>query len=268
MKHFVYVLTILGLIGFAQEKVQAQCVAEFSFTTEQLNVACTNNSTGNYTMELWSFGDGTVPSGSSVHTYAAPGTYEICLTVTNILAGCFDFICYDVTVTEYVCEVEFAYSYNSSNVFQFQNASLSEFTSVEWAFGDGNTTTFANPSYTYNNPGTYEVCLMLLDGVNVCGVGCKNVDVYALGVSDLDTKDFSVYPNPSDRGEFMLSWDGHESEKVQLEVFDVTGRMVHRETLIIGSSASIVRWDAVSGSYFLKATNAEGNVTMTKVLVR
>jgi len=267
MKHIACILTIFGLIGFSHGKANAQCVADFVFTTNQLEVFCQNTSMGNYTAELWSFGDGTVPSTTSSHTYATPGTYEVCLTVTNILAGCFDFVCYDVTVTEFTCVVDFSYSFNSANVFQFQNNSSPNFTSVEWSFGDGNVTTFANPSYTYNIPGTYEVCLTLFDEENVCGEDCMDIDVYPLGLSEVENGNFTVYPNPSERGEFYIEYQGITGMQLQLEVIDIAGRRVHSQTTVLGSALGVVRWNAVSGSYFIKATDEDGNVTMKKVLV-
>ena len=41
----------------------------------------------------------------------------------------------------------------------FVNTSTGDVTSTVWSFGDGGSSTLSNPSYTYNNPGTYTVSL-------------------------------------------------------------------------------------------------------------
>lgn len=61
--------------------------AAYQYQTSSLTVMTTNTSTGsNLTGWNWSFGDGnTSTEVSPVHTYAADGTYEVCLSVQN---GC------------------------------------------------------------------------------------------------------------------------------------------------------------------------------------
>jgi PKD repeat protein len=45
----------------------------------------------------WDFGDGTAGSGQNVsHTYASPGTYQVCLTISDNCGGCTAKICHDV----------------------------------------------------------------------------------------------------------------------------------------------------------------------------
>ncbi len=244
------------------------CAADFIATTNELEVNCQNLSTGNYTNELWSFGDGSFPSASSSHVYSAPGTYNVCLTITNILAGCFDLYCEDVTVSEFTCETDFTYSFNSANAFQFQNTTPAGFTDVEWSFGDGNSTSFLNPSYTYNAPGTYEVCLKTFDGEFLCGEECKEVDVYPLGISDRAQQGLQIYPNPSDASQVFVKWSSMNGEPWQVEVMDLTGRVLSMQQLNAQSSARLISWEGSSGTYVIKATDGRGNVTIERVLVR
>ena len=61
--------------------------ASYQYLTNSLTVITTDNSTGsNVGGWSWTFGDGATSNEQSpVHTYAAGGTYEVCLTVSN---GC------------------------------------------------------------------------------------------------------------------------------------------------------------------------------------
>lgn len=70
--------------------------AFFTHTADNLSVAFNyNNATGTY---LWDFGDGNTSSQSSpVYEYCDPGTYQVCLTVTN---GCgTDNFCTNINVS-------------------------------------------------------------------------------------------------------------------------------------------------------------------------
>ncbi len=60
-------------------------VANFSYTANDLTVTFTDLSTDNGTLsQSWNFGDGSVSSAKNpVHAYAAAGTYNISLTVTD-----------------------------------------------------------------------------------------------------------------------------------------------------------------------------------------
>jgi PKD repeat protein len=66
----------------------ANPVANFTFTTSGLSASFTNTSTdsdGTIASQSWNFGDGSAASTASSpsHTYAAGGTYQVALTVTD-----------------------------------------------------------------------------------------------------------------------------------------------------------------------------------------
>lgn len=66
--------------------------------TTPLAVQFTDLSTGQIDIWLWDFGDGTTSAGKNpTHTYAAPGTYTVSLTISGISGG-FD----SETKTEYI----------------------------------------------------------------------------------------------------------------------------------------------------------------------
>lgn len=83
-----------------------QCQASFWWypdTTGQYSIIVVNNSSGNNLTYQWSFGDG---SGSNQaypqHTYAGPGTYVVCVTVTSTNPQCTDTYCDSLVVVNKV----------------------------------------------------------------------------------------------------------------------------------------------------------------------
>lgn len=71
--------------------------ADFTYTTSQLAVDFTDESTNAPTSWSWDFGDGnTSIDQNPQHTYAAEGTYEVCLTASNVAGS--DTFCDSVSV--------------------------------------------------------------------------------------------------------------------------------------------------------------------------
>lgn len=200
------------------------CTADFYYETSELLIECTNTSTGSILTSIWDYGDGSTPTMDAFHEYAEAGTYEVCLTVGNFVPFCLDQHCETVTVYDFNCTPSFDVGFEpSTNVYSFKNTTTStNVTSVMWEFGDGNTSTFANPSYTYNIPGTYEVCLNTYDGDNLCGIACKDIEVYPLGTNEFGHAGMKLFPNPSS-GSFFLE-RGEVDGVVQIVLLDLAGR--------------------------------------------
>jgi len=79
--------------------VTTSCAANFSSSLSSGTALFTNTSTGPYTSTSWTFGDGGASTAASPsHTYAANGTYQVCLTVSGP-GGCSDTYCSNVVVT-------------------------------------------------------------------------------------------------------------------------------------------------------------------------
>lgn len=245
------------------------CEADFEYETEQLELVCTNTSTGTYITALWSYGDGSNITTENVHEYEEPGTYEVCLTIGNLVPFCADVYCEEVTVTEFNCEPDFTYSFNDQNVYQFVNTTtIGNVTSVEWEFGDGNSSTFNNPSYTYNAPGIYTVCLITFDEDNMCGETCKDVEVYTLGVGTPDDLHaMNVFPNPTD-GLLNIGFSGDVHGSVTLDIIDLQGRTVQSQRQQVDGSTMNVMLDVPAGAYYVKVSLENGGYFLKSVLVQ
>ncbi|MDG1331415.1 MAG: PKD domain-containing protein [Crocinitomicaceae bacterium] len=79
----------------------SSCNADFTWSVSGNTVQFTNTSSGTNNHDWW-FDDGTSSTDTNpAHTYAAPGTYTICLYsyyLDSIGGFCDDSVCYDVTV--------------------------------------------------------------------------------------------------------------------------------------------------------------------------
>lgn len=136
-----------------------------AFTHEPVVCAGTPISFQNNTVPLsanarWDFGDGTTSTSvNPSKTYSTPGTYTI-----QLIAGtgsCSDTVTSSIIVMETPTAGFTATNTQSCSyplTVQFQNTSANAI-SYSWDFGDGSTSTVANPSHTYTAPGSYTVSL-------------------------------------------------------------------------------------------------------------
>ncbi|OFY86989.1 MAG: hypothetical protein A3F72_02185 [Bacteroidetes bacterium RIFCSPLOWO2_12_FULL_35_15] len=141
--------------------------AAYSFTASGNQVTFTNTSSSDAYAYNWNFGDGASSAiVAPVHNYANAGTFNACLIATS---GCgSDTICQTVSFNCTTPTANFTSSINNLNV-AFTNTS-SGGNSYSWNFGDGATSTQAIPSHTFQNTGTYNVCLVATNG---CGTNQK-----------------------------------------------------------------------------------------------
>jgi len=128
--------------------------------------AGSNDPDGTIVGYSWDFGDGaTSTQANPSHTYGAAGTYTVTLTVTDD-QGATGSNSTSASITDPPNNnppvADFSGSPTSGNApltVSFTDLSTNNPTSWSWDFGDGGTSTAQNPSYTYNNAGTYSVTL-------------------------------------------------------------------------------------------------------------
>ncbi len=131
-----------------------------------LTVQFTNTSSSNATSFNWSFPGG-MPASSAeenpVVTYNSTGTYSVTLTASNAVGS------NSATQTNYITvnadpTAGFTAAVNAATAI-FTNTTMNG-ASYSWDFGDGNTSTTANPTHTYSTDGVYTV---ILTATNACG---------------------------------------------------------------------------------------------------
>jgi PKD repeat protein len=156
------------------------CNASFTYGNNpaggiNFNNTSTAASTATY---LWFFGDGNSSSlANPLHAYSVAGSYNVCLVLYDQTNNCIDSFCNIVTYSApQSCVANYTYS-PSGNTISFTNSSTSNslFTSA-WYFGNGITSTQTNPIYTYPTPGTYNVCLVIINN-NCIDSMCQTIVV-------------------------------------------------------------------------------------------
>ncbi|WP_322743868.1 PKD domain-containing protein [Methanofollis aquaemaris] len=141
----------------------ADFLANVTSGAPPLAVQFTSHCTGTPPLAYsWEFGDGeTSTDPNPVHLYAEERTYTVTLTVQNE-AGADTVVREDLVVVGYQQPVaSFTADPTSGEVpltVQFTDTSLHA-TECAWTFGDGDTSTDANPVHLYENPGTHTVSL-------------------------------------------------------------------------------------------------------------
>jgi len=159
-------------------KVGEKVAGSISATSNGLNVsfeASLTGGEGNLTYR-WQFGDGSdlSKSVSPDHEYEAAGTYQVTLTVTDQTAQSYSFTT-EVVLAE-ALNVTVTRTVNNLNAtFGITVSGGDENYTYAWDFGDGNTSSLAQPTHTYANAGTYNVSVTVTDGNGVTGSASTTV---------------------------------------------------------------------------------------------
>jgi PKD repeat protein len=155
------------------------CSASFFASDSATSVYFYNTSSGTGLSSTWTFGDGTsgTSTGDIAHNYPAPGTYIICLTISDFLGTCSDTYCDSVTIgpgPSGACLgiVDPTYTaVDSSGTVYFSNTVSGSGPVYFWDFGDGsNSSVVGSTTHTYASNGTYWVCLTVYEstGTDSC----------------------------------------------------------------------------------------------------
>ncbi|MGD8587508.1 MAG: PKD domain-containing protein [Chromatiales bacterium] len=144
----------------------------------------------------WDFGDGNTGSGvSPSHSYAAAGTYNVTLTVTDD-AGATDSAMTTAAIGDapqdpiadpngpYTGIVGEAVSFDGSGSFDPDGGTIAQY---DWDFGDGNTGTGVSPTHSYAAAASYTVSLTVVDdegAVSAPATTTANIDVNQAPTAD------------------------------------------------------------------------------------
>jgi serine protease len=159
-------------VGEPPPPPNAAPVANFTSSCNGLACSFTDTSTddGSVTGWSWDFGDsgGSSSARHPDYTFAAEGSYEVTLTVTDN-GNKTGSITQTVTLTPPVPNQLPAASFTSACTgltCTFTDGSTDSDGTVvtwSWSFGDGDTSNAPNPGRTYSAAGTYDVTLIVTD---------------------------------------------------------------------------------------------------------
>ena len=150
-----------------------------------------NDPDGSISSYSWNFGDGTSStSANPTHTYNAAGNYTAVLTVTdNQGATGTANVAITVNTPSNQSPVASAAANPQSGeaplLVSFSSAGSNDpdgsIASYSWNFGDGNSSTEANPTHTYNAAGNYTATLTVTDNLGATGNANVNISVSPAG---------------------------------------------------------------------------------------
>lgn len=174
----------------------------------------TGNVTDPITGWLWSFGDGTTSTlQNPTHFYPSAGTYTVILTVTTF-GGCNNSNSsspYIINVYPYPIA---AFSQNSTTLdlpydLLILNNMSTGASSYLWSFGDGGTSTTANPQYLYSSVGIYQIML-----IATSSFGCSDT-----AYSQVTTTADVIFPNVFTPNSGGSSGGGYDLGSLTNDVF-------------------------------------------------
>jgi len=146
--------------------------------------------TSNVVSWSWNFGDGSPNSSlqNPVHVYDSVGVYNVLLSVTDS-AGCSNTIQYSNYIETKRPSPKFGYKQNVciNEDIAISDSSSGEAISYFWDFGNGDTSTFANPIHSYIDTGIYLVSLTVTDSN-----GCDSTLINTVNVSAITVAAFGV----------------------------------------------------------------------------
>lgn len=235
-------------------------VPMFTATANGLDVTFTNSTTGTVGgfQCTWDFGDGNSTGGCDPnHTFAAAGTYTVCLTIQDF--ACIDSICQTITVVDSSsCPLPtsaFTYSANELDVAFSDGCTFTGGATYSWDFGDGNSGNTASPNHTYAAAGTYTVCLIVADS---CGTdsSCQSVTVTStVGIGNtLGIPEINIYPNPASNVVNILV---SEKLKGTIVLYDLSGKEL-KQVSIQEKSTSFSVEDMSKGLYLYSIFDTRG----------
>lgn len=150
---------------------------------------------------------------------------------------------------------------NGSFTVQFLNNSTNA-TSYSWNFGDGNTSTSANPSHTYATGGDFTVVLTATNG------NCSNtfsINLTSVAVSEnVAFEDLMVFPNPTENV-LNIQFSSFDSGIMNATIFNLAGQVVSSEAFAVNAGNMFHTIDTSnleSGVYFVNLNNNTSNITI------
>lgn len=235
--------------------VCAQPIAAFGSVNTLLNASFTDQTTNSPVSWSWDFGDSqTSTQQNPSHTYAAGGTYTVCLVATN---GCGDddTICQTITVCDQLM-AQFTPTQNEDTVFT-TDQSTGTIVTWMWDFGDSQTSTAQNATHEYATGGIYTVCLTTTDACGNIDSTCHQVFIVVTSLDENTTSISGTYPNPVN-DQLHISF-GNDVRNGHLEIFDQTGRLVEQVQHVSGQKFDLNVATLPAGLYLIRIVDEKGS---------
>ncbi len=230
--------------------VPTNCSAQFGYQNNGLEITYTSAGAYYYNYS-WDLGDGSTSTLKNLrHTYNAPGTYNVCLTIIDSITACTDTICKSVTVnatTVNNCDAVFTAQNSPAGTFFWADSTTSNSLYYAWDFGDGSTSTAYNPTHNYIAVDTYYVCLTVTDTSNNCS---DTYCAYVAGGSNTNTNNNYNLHGLAFSDSSTGSWSEALIYLIEFDSLTQTLSVVDTQTTLNGFFSF---QNVAAGNYLLKA---------------
>jgi len=164
--------------------------------------------------------------------------------------------------THCFCSVTGGFTFTANgDTLEFTNTTTGA-SSYTWNFGDSNTSTDFSPTHVYDTSGTYNISLVVQDGICIDTVYAT---ITIVGVKEeINPLNFSVYPNPSFSSNVQFTTT--EQGTYQLKITDLTGKLIDN-IAFTGKKYTYQSKHLSTGLYFYEITN-ENKVSSRGKLVK
>jgi len=213
---------------------------------------------------LWKFGDGQFSNNNSPKYFYRIGgvsqTFNITL-VASASNNCSDSITKAITVNANPSS-DFSFTKNQNKV-DFKAIQAGN-TSYKWFFGNGDSSSNKDITYTYPNSGIFTACLKVMNAANCFSTTCKEISV-TVSLSDvINQKKFKIYPNPS-FGNFTIE-KAETKEILTIEIFNQIGQIVSKTEL--NEYKETVELNLTNGVYLIRVTNGENSLNQRLIVTK
>jgi len=270
-----------------------------AYIGQTLNIVVTNSDCalgGHFCHSYWDFACGSIPLSSCTgnqssicgptdplipYTYqwykngsamSAPAGTQQCLSIipnsgdtflVNVIqpSGCNFYMNY--VANGLPLQALFTYALNT-NTITCTNLSSSA-NSYVWSFGDGNSSTQANPVYTFTSTGTYSVCLVASSS-GCSDTVCKVINITATALQEQEmSSTISVYPSPADENLF-IDFGNNNLGKAKVTFTDLPGRILYK-TNIASTEKQSLNVSGISKGIYLITLKTDYGIVTKKIII-
>ncbi|OJJ17268.1 hypothetical protein BKI52_31695 [marine bacterium AO1-C] len=234
----------------------------------------TDQSTGATQWE-WDFGNGQTFTGQTppAQTYT-PGTYQAKLKVTSA-GGCVDSLVQTFNVVDcstwsdaIVMRTD-VLDIGTTDTLSFSNTATSAVT-YQWDFGNGNTSTLANPLQLFTQIGTYTITLTTQNNQGCSTTSQRTLEVinsFTVGLNEELKQQIGLHPNPG-KQQFKLTLPALPAQ-AQLQLTNLQGQLVFEKTdLPRGKQTTTLNLPKLPAGVYLFKVKWEGDFWTTRLVIQ
>ena len=189
------------------------------------------------------------------------------------------------------CSASFYIAIDTTNLYALYVVNTSTGTTSNtnylWDFGDGNTSTSANPGHTYANYGKYLLCLTLSNTAENCSsTYCDSIGldsngnllkngftVQVINESDLthignnkNLEEVRIYPNPS-KGQLVVELAEASDAPVSVRIIDLSGKTVFTSQSQVTDGRQFLDLSTLKEGVYLLNIQQNGASYTTKIVI-